>query len=70
MIYKDKQRNELFKKIKSTPEEAKKEVHTELLNLLVGALMLEPFLPRTSAKILECIRENKMPEKALFGRLP
>lgn len=70
MIDKDIQRNEPFKKIKSTPEEAKKEVHTELLNLLVGALMLEPFLPRTSAKILECIRENKMPEKALFGRLP
>jgi hypothetical protein len=31
---------------------------------------LAVFMPQTSAKILECIKDNKMPEKPLFGRLP
>lgn len=43
------------------------EQYNDLSNI---AKLLAPFLPRTSAKILECIRENKMPEKPLFNRLP
>lgn len=61
---------EPFKLIKTNPEEAKAVV-AELLRDLEGlAKHLSIFLPRTSAKILECIRENKMPEKPLFNRLP
>lgn len=65
----DIQKNEPFKKIKINEEEAKKDVYRELYHLYGIALLLENFLPRTSTKILECIRENKMPEKPLFGRL-
>ncbi len=66
----DIQKCEPFKKIKTNEDEAKKDVYRELFHLYGNALMLQPFLPRTSAKILECIRENKMPEKPLFNRLP
>ncbi len=64
------QKNEPFKKIKINEEAAKKDVYVALFHLFGVALKLEPFLPKTSAKILECIRENKMPEKPLFNRLP
>ena len=63
------QSEEPFKKIKTQPEEAKKIVNESLVDLFRIATQLQPFLPRTSAKILECIRENKMPEKPLFARL-
>lgn len=44
---------------------------SEYVSELEGiAKNLEIFLPKTSAKILECIYEFKMPEKPLFGRLP
>lgn len=65
------QKTEPFKKIKieGKEEEAKRDVHEYLYHLYGIALLLNPFIPKTSAKILECIRENKMPEKPLFGRL-
>lgn len=68
-IDEDIQKNEPFKKIKVDEEGAKKDVYRALYHLYGVALMLQSFLPHTSAKILECIRENKMPEKPLFGRL-
>lgn len=61
---------EPFKKIKTDEETAKQDVYLLLKNLFIVGKSLTPFLPRTSAKILECIRENKMPEKPLFNRLP
>jgi methionyl-tRNA synthetase len=69
----------LDKKIQSTEpfkvvkiDEAKGK---DMISGLVGELheiaqALSPFMPRTSEKILECIRENKMPENPLFARLP
>lgn len=64
------QEEEPFKVIKRDEEKGKKMI-VELLNQLYDiANDLQVFLPRTSAKILECIRENKMPEKPLFNRLP
>ncbi len=64
------QTEEPFKVIKIDEEKGKK-IIKELLEELFGvALKLQIFLPKTSAKILECIRENKMPEKPLFNRLP
>jgi methionyl-tRNA synthetase len=71
--------NQLDKKIQDTEpfkvvkiDEAKgKEMIKELLEELHAiATALQIFMPNTSAKILECIRENKMPEKSLFARLP
>lgn len=64
------QGEEPFKLIKTNPEKAKEVVKLCMEDLFVIAEKLEPFLPKTSAKILECIRENKMPEKPLFARLP
>ncbi len=59
-----------FKLIK-IDEKRGKEIIKDLLVYLYKdiALPLHPFMPKTSAKILECIRENKMPEKPLFNRL-
>ena len=62
------QEKEPYKMIKTDEVEAKKIVEFLLHNLYVLGLYLEVFLPDTSAKILECIRENKMPEKPLFNR--
>jgi methionyl-tRNA synthetase len=64
------QTKEPYKKIKINEAEAKADVHILLENLYTIATYLEIFMPKTSAKILECIRENKMPEKPLFNRLP
>lgn len=63
------QTQEPFKLVKSNPEKAKEYVGFYLLELFVIAGKLEVFLPKTSAKILKCILENKMPEKPLFNRL-
>lgn len=62
------QEKEPYKLIKTDEVEAKKIVEFLLHNLYVLGLYLEIFLPNTSAKILECIREHKMPEKPLFNR--
>lgn len=64
------QLEEAFKIIKGDFEKGTQlivEQYNDLLNIVT---LLTPFLPKTSAKILECIRENKMPEKPLFARLP
>ena len=62
------QRTEPFKKIKTEPEDAKKDVHEILVHLYEIALMLEPFLPETAVTIQTLIKENKMPEQPLFMR--
>ena len=61
--------NEPFKVIKTDLEKGKEMISQCLVSLETIAENLTPFVPRTSAKILECIRENKMPEKPLFNRL-
>lgn len=63
------QQEEPFKLIKTDPESAKKIVEICLEDLYIITEKLNIFMPRTSEKILECIRENKMPEKPLFNRL-
>lgn len=64
------QAEEPFRVIKVDEEKGKKIIEELLFSLNEIAHDLQIFLPRTSAKILECIRENKMPEKPLFNRLP
>ncbi len=61
--------NEPFKMVKVDVVKGKEEIEVCLRALMSFALQLAVYMPNTSAKILECIRENTMPEKALFGRL-
>lgn len=62
------QDEEPFKVVK-IDEVRGKEIIKELVEMLYDiALNLQIFLPNTSIKILECIREHKMPEKPLFNR--
>lgn len=62
------QKTEPFKLVK-TDEEAAKKILRELVGGLKKiALMLAPFLPETSQKILSAIQDNKMP-KPLFLRV-
>lgn len=62
------QKTEPFKKFKIDEEGAKKDVYYLLYHLYGNALAIEPFLPETSKKIQELIRENKKPENPLFLR--
>lgn len=62
-------KTEPFKKIKTNPDEAKRDLHTMLYHLFGLAKKIEPFLPKTSEKIIELIKENKKPELPLFNRL-
>ena len=57
-----------FKKIKTEREEAVKDIQFLLHDLKLIGKMLEPIMPDTSKKILECIRELKMPTEPLFLR--
>jgi methionyl-tRNA synthetase len=63
------QRDEPFKVYKVDEEKAKVMVKHLLSKLYQLGSVLSVFMPQTSAKIFECISENKMPEKALFNRL-
>jgi methionyl-tRNA synthetase len=65
---KEVQTREPFKKIKTNPDEAKKDIHYLVYHLLGIALKLEPFLPETSQKIQDAIKQNKMPDP-LFKRI-
>ncbi len=63
------QKEEPFKVYKVDQEKAKQIVKELLFGLYELQSALSLFMPKTSVKILECIRENKMPEKPLFNRL-
>jgi methionyl-tRNA synthetase len=64
------QSTEPFKVIKVDVEKGKALIIEMLQKLFSIAKALEPFLPRTAAEIQMLIKENKMPEKPLFARLP
>lgn len=61
------QEAEPFKKIKTNPEAAKHDIAELVTELFYIALDLAPFLPATSGKILDSIKNKKMPEP-LFVR--
>jgi methionyl-tRNA synthetase len=61
--------NEPFKVVKLDEQKGKEMIAHCLTSLREVAEDLSSFLPKTSERILECIRENKMPEKPLFNRL-
>lgn len=62
------QKTQPFKLIKEDEEKAKKILRELVSGLWDIALMLKPFLPGTSEKIITAIQSNKMPE-ALFPRV-
>lgn len=62
------QSTEPFKLVKVDAEAAHKIVHGLLIELYGIGRDISHFLPRTGDKITECVRENKMPEVALFNR--
>jgi methionyl-tRNA synthetase len=64
------QEQEPFKVFKTDPEKAKEIVAICLTHLQFIGEQLAFCMPLTSAKILEHIRTNTMPEKPLFNRLP
>ena len=64
------QEEEAFKVVKVDVEKGKEYIAGYLLELNGIAESLAVFMPQASAKIIKCIRENKMPEKPLFNRLP
>lgn len=62
------QTKEPFKLIKTNKEEALEILVDLVKKLYTIGLMLKPFLPGTSQKIIECVKANKMPETPLFIR--
>ncbi len=60
-------RTEPFKVVKSDPEKGKKLIEELVRELAAIDLMLEPFVPETSKKIIDAIMTNKKPEN-LFPR--
>lgn len=63
------QETEAFKVIKIDEEKGKELIKEYVILLNHIARMLSFFMPDTSEVILACIRENKMPEKAMFSRM-
>lgn len=63
------QQEEPFKVVKVDKEAGKQMITRHVAQLYEIASVLIPFMPTTSTKILEAIKENKKPETPLFARL-
>lgn len=62
------QKTEPFKLVKTDKEKAQKIITELVQGIYEVAVYLEPFLPETSEKIKNLVKENKKPEKPLFVR--
>ena len=62
-------REEPFKKIKIDETAAKEDVKTLLKQRWRVAILLEPFMPATSVKMVSAIESRTMPETPIFPRL-
>jgi len=62
------QKEQPFVLVKSDAEKGKKLIRELVQSLNEIAIHLLPFLPCTASKILECVRNNVMPDKPLFVR--
>lgn len=60
---------EPFKLIKTDAEKAKSFLTNYVARLYNIALMLEPLMPETSKKIIDCIVSNKKPTTSLFPKI-
>ena len=61
-------REEPFKKVKTSPEEAHKDLQYLAEELGRLSISLYPVLPDTAARIQECLSEVKVPDEPLFVR--
>lgn len=62
------QRTEPFKLIKTDPEEAKIIIADLVRGVAEIGYLLTPFLPETSTKVLDCVKNKKSPDEPLFLR--
>lgn len=62
------QKNEPFKVVKVDEAKGKEMLQHLREQVYIISQLLSPFMPTTSEKIKEIIKENKMPEKPLFPR--
>jgi methionyl-tRNA synthetase len=62
------QREQPFKKIKTDPEAAKKDIVLLLHQVYTIGKLLEPIMPETSTRIRQSVIDNAVPEKSLFPR--
>jgi methionyl-tRNA synthetase len=58
-----------FKKIKEDELSAKEDVARLMLNLFYMGVLLEPFMPETSAKVVEAVGTRTTPAEPIFKRL-
>ena len=58
-----------FKKVKTDELSAKEDVARLMLNLFYMGVLLEPFMPETSAKIVEAVGTRTTPVEPIFKRL-
>lgn len=58
-----------FKIVKENKTEGQRLISDYMCQLVGISNALSVFMPSTAKKILECVQENKMPEKPLFNRL-
>jgi len=63
------QKTEPFKNIKNNPEQAKRDISDLLEYLWQIGVYLKPFLPRTSERIMNAIKNNEEIKTPLFPRL-
>ncbi len=63
-------KEEPFKKIKVDEGAARADLMTLLKQLWRVAILLEPFMPETSKKMMSAISSRTMPEAPIFPRLP
>ena len=64
------QETEAFKVIKTDETKGKELIKEYVILLNHIARQLSFFMPETARVIMNCVRENKMPEKPLFARFP
>jgi methionyl-tRNA synthetase len=62
-------REQPFKKIKEDELSAKEDVARLMLNLFYVGVLLEPFMPETSAKVVEAAGTRTTPKEPIFKRL-
>ena len=62
------QSEEPFKLVKTDKEKCTQLIVSLVRNLHDIGVLLKPFLPATSEKILKAVKENKVPETPLFLR--
>lgn len=62
------QKEQPFKVVKSNPEIGNHIIQELVSELYIIGFYLQPFIPKTAEKIMDLIKQNKMPKNSLFPR--